>query len=187
MIFFSITPKKRRNFFPISALSSKKWSNFLSWEVINMINCFYFFDSTNFSRTEIWKFFHWFYGGIEDKKNFFWDFLTFRGLKVLRHTECLSHGTVTREFWLLDLGAWPLTQGLWRVENWRMVIFDAQNYDAGWFLTQVIFGMSIDADELWRSEFWRRWILTYFSFVHVIWRNFGGVNWRRILFACISI
>ena len=83
---------------------------------------------------------------------------------------------------------------LWRTEFWRiyiLMIFDAVNFDA---------------DELWRSKFWRRWIVhvIWRNFwgvnwrrwnVHVIWRNFWGVNWRnfwgvnwhRILFACISI
>ena len=48
-------------------------------------------------------------------------------LKVLRRKECLSDGTVTREFWLLYLGAWPLTWGLWRMVIFQIVVAFSDN------------------------------------------------------------
>ena len=88
MIFFK-SLQNTTNFFPISALSSKKWLNFLCWELFNMINCFFLFNQFGSLN-----FFHWLYGGIEDKKNIFWDFLTFRDMFFLVFSPKVTWSTV---------------------------------------------------------------------------------------------
>ncbi len=98
-------------------------------------------------------------------------------VEVFWRTECLSHGTVTQEYWLFDLG-----ESLWRGA------FDAWKIDAGWFLTHRI----VTQDDFWRRSFFPcqlthflgGWFLTHFSFVHVIWRNFWVVSWCIMVFRC---
>ena len=106
-------------------------------------------------------------------------------LKGLWRTERLTHGTLTREFWLMEF---------WRRVAYDAetlgVISDAQNFDAFIFL-MIFDALNFDADEFWRTflggdfwriylgdDFWRifgGWFLTHFSFVHGIWRTFWGV------------
>ena len=69
------------------------------------------------------------------------------GLKGLWRTERLTHGTLTREFWLMEF--WR------RVANDAEtlgVISDAQNFDAFIFL-MIFDALIFDADEFWRIFF----------------------------------
>ena len=83
-----------------------------------------------------------------------------------------KNGNWSRGIWHVSAFALHLRQ-IEIGEIWRKYIFsdDAVNFDAG---------------ELWRSEFWHRWILTHFSFVHVIWRRLSWVKINAIFYVSID-
>ena len=113
----------------------------------------------------------------------------------------LTHGILTQggiwrrdtrgDFWRTEFWRIYVFNDFWRTEFWRRWILT--HFFGGWFLTHLFegwflthfWGVIFDAFQFcaWHlTHFFGGWFLTHFSFVHVIWRNFWGVNWSTVFF-----